>query len=191
MSPIRVYGGLLKVRLGLSVKRLAGYAFLTFVIIILAGFLLPQHLKIPVKGATSKSWNPKSFWYYPWGQSVTHKGIDIFAREGTPVLSSIYGLVLYSGDLGIGGNIVLILVPKWRFHYFAHLKEIKIKHFRFVRTGDTIGTVGTIGNAKGTPPHLHYAIVTLFPYVWRIDQSPHGRMKAFFLNPIDHLPEKP
>ena len=40
---------------------------------------------IPVKGATINDWNSESFWHYPWGKSVVHHGIDIFAKKGTSV----------------------------------------------------------------------------------------------------------
>jgi peptidoglycan LD-endopeptidase LytH len=90
-------------------------------LIVLTGYLIPQQVAIPVKGATSRDWHPKSFWYYPWGKSVTHKGVDIFAREGTPVISATPGIVIYAGTLGRGGNVALVLSSKWRIHYYAHL----------------------------------------------------------------------
>lgn len=77
--------------------------------IILIGFLLPQPFKMPVAGATSKSYAQNSFWFYPWGKSVTHKGVDIFAKKGTPVNSSTYGIVLYKGTISRGGNVVMVL----------------------------------------------------------------------------------
>jgi len=43
--------------------------------------LIPQNLKMPVKGATESDYNANSFWFYPWGKSVTHKGVDIFAKK--------------------------------------------------------------------------------------------------------------
>ena len=52
---------------------------------LIIGFLIPQNLKMPVKGATKSDYNSKSFWFYPWGKSVTHKGIDIFAKKGTEI----------------------------------------------------------------------------------------------------------
>ena len=37
--------------------------------------------------------------------------------------------------------------------------------------GSPLGTVGDSGNARGKPPHLHYAILSLLPYPWRADGS--------------------
>jgi hypothetical protein len=54
---------------------------------------------IPVEGATVADWNRDTFWHHPWGRSGVHKGIDIFAKEGTPVLAATGGVVLYAGTL--------------------------------------------------------------------------------------------
>lgn len=41
--------------------------------IIAAGFLMIlQQFRNPVVGATKSDYHPQSFWYYPWGTSVTH-----------------------------------------------------------------------------------------------------------------------
>lgn len=153
-------------------------------IIFTIGFMLPEQHQIPVKGVTSKDWNPESFWYYPWGRSGTHKGIDIFAKEGTQVVASTSGLVLFTGNISMGGNVVYMIGPKWRFHYFAHLRESKISKFSLVNAGEVIGLVGSSGNAKGKPPHLHYSIKSLFPYLWKYDSNAKNSWKRmFFIDP--------
>jgi len=163
-------------------------AFLLFVFAILVlGLLIPQQLRMPVEGAGSASYNKASYWYYPWGPSVTHKGVDIFAPKGTAVHSSVRGLVLMKGNFGRGGKVVLILGPKWRLHYFAHLSEIKTSVLAFVTPTSVIGTVGNSGNAQGKPPHLHYSIFTMLPYPWNIDGDHQGWMKMFYLNPISYF----
>jgi murein DD-endopeptidase MepM/ murein hydrolase activator NlpD len=151
------------------------------------GFAIPERIVIPVKGASASDWNNKSFWYEPWGKSGVHKGIDIFGDKGTPLLSSSVGLVLYSGEVELGGKIVLILGPKWRLHYYAHLDNITTSSMSLVSSGDVIGTVGDTGNAKGKSPHLHYSIATVIPYVWRIDTDSQGWKKIFFLDPNEKL----
>jgi peptidoglycan LD-endopeptidase LytH len=151
------------------------------------GIVLPQPFVNPVTGATTTSFHPKSFWYYPWGKSGTHKGVDIFAKEGTRVVASTTGIVLFTGDVQRGGNVVVVLGSKWRIHYYAHLQKINASWFSFLSTGETLGNVGTTGNAKGKPAHLHYSIATLIPYPWRIDSSVQGWKKMFYLNPIDYL----
>lgn len=164
---------------------------LTVILVItVIGLLIPENFKMPVVGATKSSYNQESFWYYPWGKSGTHKGVDIFAKTGTPIVSSTSGLVVYTGKISMGGNVIAVLGPKWRIHYYAHLDTINTSAFSFVGHNDTIGAVGTSGNAKGKPPHLHYTIATLIPYVWRIDKSPQGAKKMFFLNPVERLNKK-
>ena len=155
--------------------------------IILIGLLVPQNLKMPVVGADNNSYNHETFWYEGWGTSIVHKGIDVFAKKGTSVHSATKGIVLVTTEYGKGGKFVLVLGPKWRLHYYAHLDEIKTKPFAFVDQDTEIGTVGNTGNAINTPAHLHYGIGTLVLYPWRIDRAPLGWQKMFYLNPIDYL----
>lgn len=155
--------------------------------IIVIGLLIPQNLKMPVVGADDNSYNHETFWYEGWGSSIVHKGIDVFAKKGTSVHSATKGIVLITTEYGKGGKFVLILGPKWRLHYYAHLDEIKTKRFAFVTHDTEIGTVGNTGNAINTPAHLHYGIGTLVLYPWRIDRAPLGWQKMFYLNPIDYL----
>jgi murein DD-endopeptidase MepM/ murein hydrolase activator NlpD len=140
---------------------------------------------MPVEGASINSYDQKSFWAYPWGKSVYHKGVDIFAKQGTPVLSSTRGFVVFTGQFSLGGNVVLVIAPGWKLHYYAHLKEIKTSSFSLVAAGDQIGTVGTTGNAKGKPPHLHYSIQRLFPRIEARQLIPNT--KSFYVDPTPLL----
>ncbi len=161
---------------------------ITTLLLFASGFIVPEQHIMPVVGATVKDWNPKSFWYYPWGKNRVHKGVDIFARKGTPVKTPTQGLILFSGTIAMGGNVVYLLGANWRFHYFAHLSTTDIKSFSWVGAGQRIGTVGATGNAKGKAPHLHYSIKSLFPRFWKYDA---GGVKSwdrlFFLDPIRYL----
>lgn len=159
-------------------------SLIVLAIVFILGLAIPQNLQMPVEGATSADYNAKSFWYYPWGKSITHKGVDIFAKKGTNIFSSTKGLVLFTGSISMGGNVILILGPKWRLHYYAHLESIINKKFSLIDQNTPIGTVGDSGNAKGKSPHLHYSIITLIPYPWQIDNAKQGWRKMFYLNPI-------
>ena len=171
-------------------KKLLKRVGIVLLSVFVIGLLLPQNMQMPVDRANDHSYNPKSFWHGGWGSSVVHKGVDIFAKRGTPIHASTYGLVLASMELGKGGKCVLILGPKWRLHYYAHLNEIRTSAFSLVTKSTVIGTVGNSGNAAKTPSHLHYSIATMIPYVWRADDSTQGWMKMFYLNPIDYLKGK-
>ena len=169
------------------VKKILLGTLLFIIVIVSVGMLIPQNLQMPVVGAGDKSYNHETFWYEGWGTSIVHKGIDVFARRGTRVNSATIGIVLLTAEYGKGGKFVVVLGPKWRLHYYAHLDEIKTKRFALVNQNTEIGTVGNTGNAITTPAHLHYGIGTLIPYPWRIDDAPLGHQKAFYLNPIDYL----
>ena len=168
-------------------RRILIITFIAILAIVGVGMLIPQNLKMPVVGAGNNSYNHETFWYEGWGTSIVHKGIDVFARRGTRVNSATIGIVLLTAEYGKGGKFVLVLGPKWRLHYYAHLDEIRTKRFALVNQNTEIGTVGNTGNAITTPAHLHYGIGTLIPYPWRMDDAPLGYQKAFYLNPIDDL----
>lgn len=98
-----------------------------------------------------------------WGaarsQGRSHEGIDIFAPRGTPIQSTTQGIVSKVGNNNLGGRVVVVVGPGGAGHYYAHLEDYAdISPNDWVNAGDIIGYVGDSGNAKGTPPHLHYGI---------------------------------
>jgi murein DD-endopeptidase MepM/ murein hydrolase activator NlpD len=89
----------------------------------------------------------------------SHEGVDIFAPRGTPVLSASNGLVMNVGQNTLGGNVVWVWdVSRGMRFYYAHLQDQRVRTGGFVNAGDTLGTVGNTGNARTTPPHLHFGI---------------------------------
>lgn len=160
---------------------------LLVLIILIVGYCWTGKQVMPVKGADIKSYAANSFWFYPWGKSVTHKGVDIFARKGTDVVSATGGIVVFSGVKERGGNAVVVLGPRWRFHYYAHLDQINTRKFSVVSAGAKIGTVGNTGNAAGKPSHLHYSIARMIPEPWKADKDHQGWKKMIYLNPIPLL----
>ena len=160
---------------------------LIFLVFICAGLAMPEKLVIPVEGASSDDWNHNTFWYEPWGSSGVHKGVDIFGAKGKPVQSATLGYVIYTGELGKGGNVVAVLGPKWRVHYYAHMQEVTVEKGTWLSQKDKVGTLGDTGNAKGKQPHLHYSIVSLIPLPWKATSETQGWKKMFFLNPHEKL----
>lgn len=158
-------------------------------LILIIGYLIPYGFENPVEGATRNDYNQLSYWYYPWGTSVTHKGVDIFKKKGTPVHpASEIEWVLYAGKTpGKGGNVVVTLAPKWRLHYYAHLDQVDAAPLSVVNHSSTLGTAGNSGNAANTPSHLHFGIGSLIPKPWDMDKSPDGWKKIFYINPVEHL----
>lgn len=163
------------------------FVFWIVTFVVSYGFFMPQRLVYPVLGAGSHDWNRDSFWFEPWGESGVHKGIDIFKKRGTAVVAASSGVVVYRGQIKLGGNVVVILGPKWRLHYYAHLDSFTVRNGDAVHAGDKIGTVGTSGNAAGKEPHLHYAIQSLVPYPLRYHEGTQGWKRMFYLNPNEEL----
>ncbi|MGF1687811.1 M23 family metallopeptidase [Photobacterium japonica] len=148
------------------------------------GLLFPATTVIPVQNAQCNDWNHKTFWYEPWGSSGTHKGIDIFAKQDTPVIAASSGVVLYAGQLPKGGNVAAVLGPKWRVHYYAHMASGAVSVGDWVSAGEVMGTVGQTGNAKGKPAHLHYSVLTVVLYPWLVTTETQGWKKMFYLDPV-------
>ena len=162
-------------------KIVAGLIIILAAIVVM--MLLTTKIQNPVEGCGKESYNPQSFWH-PWGDHK-HRGIDIFARKGTPVHPAIGGIVVATAhNRGAGGNCILVLSSGLRLHYYAHLSEIDTHAGAIVNRKSVIGKVGDTGNAKGKQPHLHYSISTIIPQGdWRLDP----RFHIIFVNPIKEM----
>src|SRR5687768_1609505 len=88
-----------------------------------------------------------------------HHGVDLFAPRGTPVVAAAPGIVRRVGETDLGGNVVWLLdTRREQSLYYAHLDRQLVSAGDIVQVGDTLGLVGTTGNARNTPPHLHFGI---------------------------------
>jgi len=90
-----------------------------------------------------------------------HKGIDIFAPKGTPLVACTSGkIVKLRKNTKVGGNTITIRDNNGLNYYYAHMDVISptLKRGDLISSGEVIGTVGDSGNAKGTHPHLHFSI---------------------------------
>ncbi|HSK74689.1 MAG TPA: M23 family metallopeptidase, partial [Pyrinomonadaceae bacterium] len=99
----------------------------------------------------------------PRGEDRLHQGQDIFAPRGTPVYSATDGYVWRIRENRLGGNTVWVLGAGGRVYYYAHLDRYapELKVGDEVTTDTILGFVGNTGNAKGTPPHLHFGVYTM------------------------------
>lgn len=86
-----------------------------------------------------------------------HDGIDIPAPQGTPIIASDTGVVIYS-DNGIRGygNMIVIAHGDDIFTVYAHNKKNKVSKGTRVDRGQVIALVGNTGRSTG--PHVHYEI---------------------------------
>jgi murein DD-endopeptidase MepM/ murein hydrolase activator NlpD len=124
----------------------------------LAARPVPASMPVPVAGVRAS--RIADTFGAPRGRDRAHQGIDIFAPRGTPVLSATDGVVLSVREQGLGGRQVWVLGPARERHYYAHLDDwwAGLRAGDRLRAGMAIGTVGDTGNARGTPPHLHYGV---------------------------------
>jgi murein DD-endopeptidase MepM/ murein hydrolase activator NlpD len=115
-------------------------------------------LQFPVQGRSSTA--VQSFFRDPRDNNTRdHHGIDIFAPRNTPVLAAADGYVTSVGTNRLGGNVVWIFDPsRGQSHYYAHLEKQAVASGERVKAGDVVGYIGNTGNARTTPPHLHFGI---------------------------------
>ncbi|MPZ73523.1 MAG: peptidoglycan DD-metalloendopeptidase family protein [Nitriliruptorales bacterium] len=95
-------------------------------------------------------------WGFPRPGGRSHQGVDMFAPYDTPLFAVADGVIhrVYTNPLG--GLAINLIDTDGNMYYYAHLASASAVTGQEVRAGDTIGTVGTSGNAAGTPPHLHW-----------------------------------
>ena len=89
----------------------------------------------------------------------SHDGVDIFAPRGTPVLAAAAGRAYRVGITNLGGKVVWVRDPLRNARlYYAHLDSQHVRNGDRIEIGDTLGFVGNTGNARTTPPHLHFGL---------------------------------
>jgi murein DD-endopeptidase MepM/ murein hydrolase activator NlpD len=114
------------------------------------------------------------------GGRRSHHGVDIFAPRGTPVLAVSDGTVSRVRTGGLGGRHIWVRDTKRGLSlYYAHLDRQLAHTGQRVRAGDTLGLVGNTGNARTTPPHLHFGVyrrgegpIDPFSYIHELPQEP-------------------
>jgi murein DD-endopeptidase MepM/ murein hydrolase activator NlpD len=117
----------------------------------------PASLAMPI--ANLKRSALSDTWHASRPPARRHEGIDIFARKGTPVVATTEGIVFRRGENKLGGNVVWVLGPGGHHHYYAHLDQFAdVNRGERVQVGTVVGYVGNTGNARTTPPHLHYGV---------------------------------
>jgi len=116
---------------------------------------------------------PDSSWRFPVTQPYSycdswhaprvghlHQGTDIFALRGTPAIACVDGIILRLSTGKLGGIGMTLQDKNGNTYYYGHLDGYATGVYQGmpVSASQTLGYVGDTGNAKGTPPHVHFEI---------------------------------
>lgn len=105
------------------------------------------------------------------GESFFHGGMDMLAQEGTPVLAADSGNVIYVGQEGNYGFLVIVDHGNGRQTRYGHLSRFNTRIGQSVQVGDVLGYVGTTGRPDILNPHLHFEVRFKSPVGW-VAQDP-------------------
>ncbi len=104
----------------------------------------------PLKGKILTRFDPQA-------SGTPHRGIDIEAAVGQPVVAAKAGKVIYADEEPVryGKTVVLEHEGQW-YSAYAHLSSISVAKGDPVKAGDVVGYAGSTGDAK--QPQLHFEL---------------------------------
>jgi murein DD-endopeptidase MepM/ murein hydrolase activator NlpD len=92
------------------------------------------------------------------GEARFHKGVDIAMAYGRDIQAAAAGRVVFAGEQGSCGNLVVIEHPSGQQTRYAHLSAIGVRAGDQIDEGQVIGQAGATGRATGV--HLHFEVVS-------------------------------
>jgi hypothetical protein len=101
-----------------------------------------QTIAMPIQDVSKKQ--IADTWHAPRGSDRLHEGQDIFAPQGTPVLSATEGYIVNIGENNLGGQTVSVVGAGGRSYYYAHLDSYAphIAEGDYVTKQTVLGYVG-------------------------------------------------
>lgn len=90
------------------------------------------------------------------GKNAMHEGVDFMVPEGTPILASAGGIVVYSDYHPQYGNMIELDHGNDIVTRYAHASKLLVKVGQIVRRGQEIAKVGSTGRSTGN--HLHFEV---------------------------------
>jgi len=107
----------------------------------------------PVAGAVSFT----DSWGAPRSGGRSHKGVDMIAARGVPIVAIYSGTVYRLSNSALGGKSVYFNSDAGDMYYYAHLDDFgDISRGQHVPQGHVLGYNGSTGNAPDYLPHLHF-----------------------------------
>lgn len=111
-------------------------------------------LVCPVAGASSFT----DTWGAPRSGGRAHRGVDMMAPRGTPLVAIETGSILRLSSSSLGGITLYLRGDSGDVYYYAHMDTYAsgMSSGVAVTAGQSVGTVGSSGNADYSAPHLHF-----------------------------------
>ncbi len=110
-----------------------------------------------VRGAVTSVFGPSRDPFDPNGRWYLHKGMDLAAPRGVPVVATARGKVVEAEIHKSYGKTVVVQHRYGFYTRYAHMDRLYVTKGQELRQGDIIGTVGNTGLSTG--PHLHYEVI--------------------------------
>jgi len=112
-----------------------------------------ERLQMPVLGKITSNFGMRT---HPITHKETHHdGVDISLKEGTPIKASLGGKVVFSGEKGGYGNVIIVKTGDYETLY-AHCSELLFEKGDNIKQGERIALSGNTGRSTG--PHLHFEV---------------------------------
>jgi murein DD-endopeptidase MepM/ murein hydrolase activator NlpD len=107
----------------------------------------------PVAGAVSFS----DSYGEPRSGGRAHRGVDMIAARGTPIVAIYAGTIRRFSNSSLGGLSIYFVSDNGDMFYYAHLDSFAdVSAGQHVEQGQVIGYNGSTGNAPDWLPHLHF-----------------------------------
>ena len=97
------------------------------------------------------------------GASTYHKGVDLAASSGTPILAAGSGKVVTATYSSSAGNYIMISHGNRLYTVYMHCSRLAVSAGKQVTKGQVIGYVGSTGISTGA--HLHFGVTKNGSYV--------------------------
>lgn len=116
--------------------------------------LVIDGMACPVSGPMSHSRD----WHAPRSGGRQHQGNDLMAAIGTPLAAIESGIIdkVSDTEVGLGGITIWLRGDSGTRYYYAHNLRNVARLGQRVTAGELIAYVGKTGNARNTPPHVHF-----------------------------------
>jgi YD repeat-containing protein len=137
-----------------------------------------EKLHWPAQGTVTSGFGKR------WGKM--HKGIDIAAPIGTPIVAAASGIVTQAKwNNGGYGNLVEIQHPDGSLTRYAHNSKLLIRVGQTVEQGQLIALMGSTGHSTGS--HCHFEVhpagqAAVNPIAYLVPVQPGDRQKLHFAN---------